>query len=397
MSLSLAQTGVTPECPAPDIRIAIIRQRYNPFGGAERFVERALNALVSEGAEVTLITRNWDGAAQEGFRQKICNPAYSRLLGGRAARDRSFLACAQEEMATGGYNITQAHERIPGCMIFRAGDGVHAAWLDHRARGQSPVRRLFARISPFHRFILCQEAAMLSSPALKAVICNSVLVRDEMCRYYGVADEKLVVIENGVDLESYHPRLALEWRERQRHALGMAADTLVFLYVGSGFERKGVPQLLAALSEMKSRQARLVIVGQDRQQARYERQARALGLEKRVLFAGPQHDVRPYYGMADAFVLPTRYDPMPNAALEAMACGLPTITSTSCGMAARIVSGENGFVGDALDVRQLAQHMDQLAEPGEASRMRAAARAAVQDLDLDAMAGKLIALYRRLL
>lgn len=379
------------------LRLALVRQRYNPFGGAERFVERALSALVREGAQVTLITRSWEGAAQDGFRQKICDPAYSRIFGGRIARDRGFAACAQREMAQGGYDITQAHERIPGCMIFRAGDGVHAAWLDHRARSQSALARRLTRLSPFHRYILRQEAAMLGSPALKAVICNSVLVRDEMQRYYGVAANKLVLIENGVDLDDFHPRLAAQWRSSQRQALGIAEETPVFLYVGSGFERKGVAQLLAALAGMQSPRAQLVIVGKDRHSAAFERQAKRLGVERRVLFVGAQQDVRPFYAMADAFVLPTRYDPMPNAALEAMACGLPIVTSTTCGIAARVAGGQNGFVCDALDVAQLARHLDQLAVPGAAVAMRPAARAAVLDLDLEALATKLIALYHRLL
>jgi len=380
-----------------EFKIAVIRQRYNPYGGAERFVERALSALAREGAEVTLITRSWEGAPQEGFRQKICNPCYSRILGGRVARDRSFTACVQQEMAECNYDIVQSHERIPGCMIFRAGDGVHAAWLDYRARGQSASGRMLARLSPFHRYILKQEAAMLTSSALKAVICNSVLVRNEMRRYYDVSEDKLVVIENGVDLESFHPRLATEWRERQRQAIGISADTPVFLYVGSGFERKGVPQLLAAFAKMRSQQAQLVIVGQDRHRAVFERRARTLGLEKRVLFVGPQKDVRPYYGMADAFVLPTRYDPMPNAALEAMACGLPIITSSTCGIASRVMEGKNGFVCDALDVEQIAMHLDRLAIPGIAATMRESAREAVIDLDLETMAAKLIGLYRSVL
>jgi len=395
--MSQAKPSSAPEHLTSTLKIAVVRQRYNPYGGAERFVERALSALVREGAEVTLITRSWEGAPQDGFRQKICNPGHSRILGGRAARDQSFTACAQQEIAEGGYNIVQAHERIPGCMIFRAGDGVHAAWLDHRARGQSASARMITRLSPFHRYILKQEAAMLASPALKAVICNSILVREEMRRYYDVPENKLVVIENGVDLENFHPRLSTEWRERQRHALGIDADAPVFLYVGSGFERKGVPQLLAAIAKMKSRQAQFVIVGQDRHQTVFERRARTLNLENRVLFVGPQKDVRPYYGMADAFVLPTRYDPMPNAALEAMACGLPIITSTTCGIASRVTMGKNGFVCDALDVEQLARYLDQLASPGTTGAMRESAREAVNDLDLETMATKLINLYRSLL
>jgi UDP-glucose:(heptosyl)LPS alpha-1,3-glucosyltransferase len=382
---------------APAIRVAVVRQRYNPYGGAERFVERALGALVREGAQVTLITRSWQGAPQQGFAQKVCDPSYSRIFGGRIGRDRSFARCAQREMADGGYDIIQAHERIPGCMIFRAGDGVHAAWLDHRARDQSAAARLFTRLSPFHRYILKQEAAMLANPALKTVICNSVLIREEMKRYYRVPESKLVVIENGVDLDDFHPRLATQWRAAQRQALAIDPDVPLFLYVGSGFERKGVGQLLKALAGMHSRHARLVIVGKDRNSAVFQRQARGLGLEKRVLFVGAQQDVRPFYGMADAFVLPTRYDPMPNAALEAMACGLPIVTSTTCGIAARVTPGVNGLVCDALDVAQLARDLDRLAAPGSAEAMRGAARAAVADLDLEAMATRLIALYHRLI
>jgi UDP-glucose:(heptosyl)LPS alpha-1,3-glucosyltransferase len=392
-----AATSRPGSAPGARLRIALIRQRYNPFGGAERFIERALAALVHEGAEVTLITRNWQGAPQEGFTQKICNPSYSRIFGGRAARDRAFAACAQRAMHEGHFAITQSHERIPGCMIFRAGDGVHAAWLAHRARGKSPWLGFLDRCSPFHRFILRQEKAMLTSPALKAVICNSVLVREEMQHYYALPEDKLVVIENGVDLDSFHPRLAELWREKQRQLLGIDLKTPVFLFVGSGFERKGIAQLLPALAAMQNRQAQLVVVGADRHLAGYQRQAKKLGLAARVHFVGPQQDVRPYYGMADAFVLPTRYDPMPNAALEAMACGLPIITSTTCGMAARVEAGKNGFVCDALDVEKLTLHLDQLATPGTAQGMRASARAAVLDLDLESMAGKLIGLYRRLL
>ena len=388
------------------IRLAIIRQRYTPFGGAERFVERALSALVQEGAKISLITRSWEGGngeergAHAGVEKIICNPSYDKILGGRAARDASFALCAIQKMTSGAFDLIQSHERIPGCSIFRAGDGVHAAWLAHRSRGKSAFFRWKDLFSSFHRYMLKQEAAMLAHPNLQAVICNSVMVREEMRHYYNVPESKLVVIENGVDLTDFHPSLVSE-RERQRILLGIEQESPVFLFVGNGFERKGVPTLLTALAHNLSRKyalnARLVIVGEDRHRRDYQRQAKKLGVEKQVIFTGPQHDVRPFYGMADVFVLPTRYDPMPNAALEAMACGLPIITSTTCGMASRVVSGKNGFVCDALDTQQLADHMATLSEPGTAASMREAARNAVLDLSLEAMASQLITLYHSLL
>ena len=379
-----------------DMKIAIVRQRYNPYGGAERFVERALGALAGEGAEVTLITRNWDGAPRAGFKQITCDPPYGRLLGGRVARDRSFAACAQAEMLRGGFDITQSHERIPGCMIFRAGDGVHAAWLMHRARVLGPLQRLAQRISPYHRYVLAAERSMFEHPALQAVICNSPMVADEIGRYYGVDRSRLQVIYNGVDTAAFHPNLAAEFRGVTRMQASIPAAAPVLLFVGSGFERKGVPALLRAFALASNKGAHLVIVGADRKFRVMRILAAKLGLGERVHFTGPLKDVRPWYGAADGFVLPTLYDPCPNAALEALACGLPVVTSTTCGAQAWIRSGENGWVVDALDKSTLAARLDDLCALAGNVAARRAARAIAEPLSLSAMAERLLELYRGL-
>ncbi len=378
------------------MKIAIVRQRYNPFGGAERFVERALAALAGEGAEVTLITRNWDGAPREGFRQITCDPPYSRLFGGRAARDRSFAIAAQQIMASGGFDVTQSHERIPGCKIFRAGDGVHAAWLEHRGRILGPWQRATQTWSPYHRYVLQAEKAMLSDPALRTVICNSQMVADEFQRFYGVDRSKLQVIYNGVDTEVFHPGLADEFRRSVRAANGVPDDAPLLLFVGSGFERKGVPQLLRAAKRMRRTDARIVIIGADRKLKSMQKLSELLGLTRRVLFTGPLQDVRPWYGAADGFVLPTLYDPCPNAALEALACGLPVLTSTTCGAQEWVRAGENGWVVDAVDIDGLAQRLDDLAGLAGQAGARVAARRVAETLTLPAMADRLLALYRAL-
>ncbi len=380
----------------PDMKIAIIRQRYNPYGGAERFVERALGALANEGAEVTLITRNWDGAPREGFRQITCDPAYSGLLGGRTARDRSFAACAQAAMARGGFDITQSHERIPGCMIFRAGDGVHAAWLAHRARILGPLQRLSQRISAYHRYVLAAEKAMFGHTALRAVICNSPMVAEEVSNYYELPADKLPVIYNGVDTAAFHPSLADEFRAATRAQAAIPQDAPLLLFVGSGFERKGVPQLLRAFAVARTVSAHLVIVGADRKLQAMQTMAARLGLARRVHFTGPLKDVRPWYGAADGFVLPPLYDPCPNAALEARACGLPILTSTPCGAQSWVKADANGWVVDALDRDALASRLDDLCALAGNIAARQAARAAAEPLTLPAMADRLLALYRSL-
>ena len=374
------------------IRLALIRQRYNPYGGAERFVATTLEALGRQDLSLTLITRQWTGGERK-HEVIECSPAHI----GRLGRDRSFASCVRSVLDKEKFDLVQSHERIAGCDIFRAGDGVHAAWLEQRTRRQNLLGRIGNRLSPWHRFTLASERAMFADPRLKAVICISELVRNDIRRFYDVPDEKLHVIYNGIDLERFRPELALEHRAEVRQRWNIPGTAPLFVYVGSGFERKGVPSLLEALARAATPDACLLIVGTDKHLNRYVKQAARLGIGKRVIFTGGVQDTRPYYAAADAFILPTRYEPLSNAVLEALACGLPSIVSTQCGAAELITPGVSGYVCDALDIATLSTKIDDLAQLGVAAGMRPAARAAVAHLGIEAMSARLLALYRSLL
>ena len=357
------------------LKLAIVRQKYTPFGGAERFVERALAALRAQHVDVSIIAREWQGDIQ-GVR---INPFYL----GRTWRDAGFARGVQRLIADRRFDLVQSHERIPGCDIYRAGDGIHATWLALRNK---PLDRL----APWHRYTLAAEAEMFRHPGLRAVICNSRMVRDDIARRFGVADEKLQVIYSGVDLDAFHPRLRELQGRGLRGKTGVDAATPVILFVGSGYQRKGLPTLLHALSRMDRSDARLWVVGRDKHETLMRKLAQTLGVDDRVLFLGAQPDVRPFYGAADVFALPSLYDPFPNAALEALACGLPLVTTTTCG-AAELVTPANGAVIAAGDAEALAASLDSLC--ATASTMRDAARASVAHLELSAMAAQLMALY----
>ena len=374
------------------IRLALIRQRYNPFGGAERFVATTLEALDQHDLSLTLITRQWMGGERK---HKVieCSPAHI----GRLGRDRSFANCVRSVLDQEKFDLVQSHERIAGCDIFRAGDGVHAAWLEQRARRQNLLGRIGNHLSPWHRFTLASERAMFADPRLKAVICISELVRNDIRRFYAVPDEKLHVIYNGIDLGRFRPELAFEHRAEIRQRWSIPETAPLFVYVGSGFERKGVPAALEALARSGAHNAYLFVVGTDKHLNRYVKQAMRLGIGKQVVFTGGVEDARPYYAAADAFILPTRYEPLSNAVLEALACGLPSIVSTQCGAAELVTPGISGHVCDALDISTLSAKINDLAQPGVAAGMRPAARAAVAHLGIDAMSARLLALYRSLL
>ena len=343
-------------------RIAFVRQRYRCDGGAERFVARVLQALGGQAIEPWLIARSWPEG--QGFSVIRRNPFHL----GRLGRDRGFSRAVQRVLQAERFDLVQSHERIPGVQIFRAGDGVHREWLRQRARLRGPSRR----VSAWHRYLLGAERELFAHPKLRAVLCNSTMVKDEIQEHYGLDDSRLQVILNGVDTRRFRPPEPDE-RRKLRAGLQLDPDHVVTLFVGSGFERKGLKTLVEAVAPLPEHH-RLLIVGKDSHSRRYEKLAADLGFGARGRFLGPPNDPAPLYRAADIFALPTLYDPFPNVVFEAMASGLAVVTSTKSGGREIIDEGVCGHVVDALDTCTLAAVLETLAERSRREAMGKAAR-----------------------
>ena len=361
------------------MKVAIVRQRYSPYGGAERFVARALPALERAHTEITLISRKESGWGARRFLR--VDPFYL----GNLWRDWSFARAARRAWQREHFDVVQSHERIPGCDVYRAGDGVHRRWLELRRAAATPLERAGMALNPYHRYVCSAEKRMFEHPRLRAVICNSKMVREEIQRDFRVAPEKLHVIYNGVDLDHFHPRERESRRGAARAEIGCGAGDTVFAFVGSGFSRKGLDAALAAIEQTPHW---LVVVGKDKYTGK---------TPHRVRFLGGREDVRPYYAAADCFLLPSRYDPFPNTALEALAMGLPAIVSARCGAAEVIEPGVNGWVcqpDDVPGIARLIREADAAIRAGKP--LGAAARATAERFGFDAMASQLVDLYRKL-
>ncbi len=369
------------------IRLALIRQKYRPDGGAERFLARAIDAL-KEDVKLTVFTRKWK--SQEGVTVVECNPAkWSRV-----SREKGFAKSVCEQLKKHNFDLIQSHERIPCCDIYRAGDGVHREWLKQRDRVISPAARAITKITPFHKYALKAEQRLYSSQQLQAIICNSKMVADEIASYFPETKGKTHVIYSSVNFSVFNPNLK-QHSENTRNELGISKDTVVFLYVGSGFERKGLATAIKAIAKVEN--SVLIAIGKDKHIKKYQQLASDLLVHDRVLFQGVKTDVTPYYGCADAFIFPTLYDPFPNVVIEALASGLPVITSTKCGAAEILEHGKDGFVCDALDTESISNFMSKLQTPQKLQDMSAAALEKSKMFSTENMTKNLTKLYNNLL
>jgi len=312
------------------VRIGLVRMRFTPYGGAETFLGRFMKELRGRGHSIDLFTTGWEETAGVTVHTvKARGPSFMR--------PRNFAAgvCAAVDKAAP--EVVISLERTYSQDIYRAGDGCHAEWLARRGLYVSGLKRSLIAANPLHMTLLDLEHKLFESERLKTVAANSEMVKADIIRHYGLPEEKICVIYNGVDTRAFAPS-GPAGRRRARESLGVSPGATLLLFVGSGFERKGLACLVRAMGLLKGEaDLRLAVVGKGRASA-YAREASRLGVGGRVEFAGPVGDVREWYRAADVFVLPSLYEPFSNACLEAMASGLPVVTSSANG-AAEIMTG----------------------------------------------------------
>ena len=243
--------------------------------------------------------------------------------------------------------------------------------------------------------MLRTERAMFRHPALRAVICNSALVRDDVVGRFGVDPRRCAVIHNGVDSDFFNPAAAREQRVALRAQYGIPPQAPVLVYVGSGFERGRGP---GAARHCAAR-GRASGSGRWRQEAgALSASGGAAGVSERAHFTGPQRDVRSHYGLADGFILPTVYEPFGSVVGEAMACGLPVLTSTRCGGAELLEPGITGWLAAARDDEAWRRNVAAwLAARDDWQRRGELARERVRGLSEAHMVAQMLALYRDLL
>jgi UDP-glucose:(heptosyl)LPS alpha-1,3-glucosyltransferase len=352
------------------MKIALVNHSFSlSHGGLERFSVNLATALHQEGHEVHAFAQRFADLPSGVVEHPLAvprKPSFRRILGfhrnaTRALRDQAF-------------DVVYGLARFFPLDVYRMGDGVQKHWMRIRYPF-APWRWLNYLINPAHLCNLYLERKILVGGACRRIVTNSRLCKEHAQRYYGVPAERIQVVYNGVNHQIFNPQGMAALRPTERGELGLSEEAIAVLHVSNNWKRKGLAVLLESVALLGSQGAtiHIIVVGRGRP-GPFRKLAARLGLAGRLHLVGETEQVQKYYAAADLMVLPTLYDPFSNVCLEAMACGMPVITTAENGAAELIREGDNGYIQqNPLDVRELSRCLGKCLERENLKTMGSAA------------------------
>jgi UDP-glucose:(heptosyl)LPS alpha-1,3-glucosyltransferase len=316
------------------LRIALVRRGYSSTGGAEAYLKRFARGAIEAGHQVQLIATDKWPEDQWPFGPVTYVHAISVIgFADELEQIRPQLHC----------DALFSLERVWSCDVYRAGDGVHRAWLERRRKFEIPLKQFVRTLNRKHRELLQLEESLLADHKARRVIVASEMVRNEIVDLYGYPADNIDIVRNGVPIDKF--RFDPELRKEAREDSKLKPDQIALLFAGSGWERKGLLFGIQAMALCKNSKLRLLVAGRGNERL-YKTKRLRFWREEPVQFLGEMADLVRLYAAADIFILPTIYDPFSNACLEALACGLPVITTRANGFSEIIEDTVHGSIVD---------------------------------------------------
>jgi len=324
----------------------------------------------------------------------------------RSLRTLSFLVNSARVIKADDFDIIHGVGWTLAMNVFNPHGGVEQAYLKQEFRsipgrfyrGWRVLRRY---LSLDHYLTLWIQKRQYLSPRVKKIVAISQMVKRDILQYYGryyeTASEKVVVVFNSVDLDRFHPRNQDSYRVQKRSSLGIPPEAIVLIFVGNNYRLKGLEPLMGAVGLLRERfpgqPLRLLVAGRG-QITRYRRKALRLGASEVVQFLGPVRDIEQYYATSDIYVHPTFYDSCSLTVLEALASGLPAVTTRFNGAADAIASEEGGkVIEDPADVQKLAEAIATYFDEQRRNRARTVTRQWMEQYPSSYNVGEMLRVY----
>jgi UDP-glucose:(heptosyl)LPS alpha-1,3-glucosyltransferase len=328
------------------MRIGLVCQHYlETKGGLEKYTMNLSKELVRRDHEVHVFCKT-AGPAEGIHIHRVGIFPFSS-----PGKNISFALRASAAASASGLDVIQSMERIWTQDIFRASDGINPIQMQEKY--PNVLWRTFKAFGPRRQVLSLLERRIFLNGGANWILANSMLVKNQIIRYYHVAAEKIAVIYNSVDTGRFNPSRKTDFRSHIRKKYGIGSQERMILFMGNDFQRKGLALLLKAVANINGTPIKVFVAGSDAP-GPYRRLARQTGIAENILFIGHFQHPEMLYGAVDLFVLPTRYDAFANVCLEAMACGTPVITTRNNGACEIITNQKDGYILETWNVEELA-------------------------------------------
>jgi UDP-glucose:(heptosyl)LPS alpha-1,3-glucosyltransferase len=363
------------------MQIAVCHENVLPArGGAETYVGDFLRRLAAAGHDVHLYACRWDPTA---LPTDVATHPLETPRGPRSLRPWRFSATVRAALDDDRPQVSIGFDKTFGPDIYYPLGGLQpASAAGNLRKHSSSLARFGARVAklidPAHRSFARLERRHLHGPNSPLLVVNSEMVRKHAERYYGIPPDRVRVIHNAIDPGRFNERDRPRLRAEQRREWGVGPGEIVAAFVAMNYHLKGLEPLLHAVARMPAGAPLKLVVAGSPKNGPWQRLAVRLGIAERVVFIGPAADVRRVYFASDLHVHPTFYDPCSGVVIEALACGLPVVTSSYNGAAELLTPREGFVVNDPHDHAALADALTRLLDPvcrdacGRAARHAAA-------------------------
>ncbi|MDI6764003.1 MAG: glycosyltransferase family 4 protein [Thermodesulfobacteriota bacterium] len=341
-----------------------IRNFSRRKGGAERYIVDLCTRMAKEGHEVHVYAEHWEEEVQGIHLHRMKTIPFPKSL-----RLLSFAIKATREMKSANYDVTLGVGNTLEADVLQPHGGVHWAWFWKSLKAyDNPILwviKLLGRIlSPKQWVSGWIEDRPYKRGNYSKIVAISDMVKEDIIQRYKVSEDRIAVVYNGTDIERFHPRNR-RYREeiRERHGI---ANEFVILFVSNNFRMKGLFFLMRALADLKNEGAppfKLLVLGRDRK-ASYLRLAKKINISEETVFAGSTDEPEKYYGTADLLVHPSFYDACSLTVLEALASGVPVITTFSNGASGVIHPEEGRVIRDPKNLEELKEAVRYFLESG---------------------------------
>jgi UDP-glucose:(heptosyl)LPS alpha-1,3-glucosyltransferase len=359
------------------MHVGLCYERVLPArGGCEHYISDLARRLARDGHSVHLFASRWDAGA---LPSSIVYHAIPASTGPRLLRPWRFAEACKQELKSHPVDVSMGFDKTWGQDILYPQGGLHSASRAHNLLKHPPgATRIAARMlrtfdPASYSFTRLERRQYLTSPPTM-ILAISRMVRGHFHEYLGIPESAVRVLHCAIDPDRFSADDRPARRELERRGWGVSPDETVGLFVAMNYRLKGLAPLLRSLMHVKSdRPFRIAIVGSPKF-ARYEALARSLGVHDCVKFLGFRADPRDAYFASDFLVHPTFYDPCSLVALEALACGLPVLTSRYNGASELLEPPQAGIVvQDPHNAPELGGAIANMLDPTRLSERKMAA------------------------